>query len=213
MMKAFSVHMLQKKEPLLSECGDSSTSSISIQQNLEKYCGVEVPSKVHILPPEQAKNKGSGSRISSGRDVSMAASHSGRRRCGRCNKYATHNSRICTKWNEIRSPGCGFYSISLSTEAEQQPFVPAHSKGLENSNNKVLLVLLQHRSTSSAWSSSWSSPWVPTSFSELIRLKVGGVNPRGLSWASCALSRSAIGLQPARSVHKNLVVNNKSATE
>ncbi|KAL8170746.1 hypothetical protein V2J09_022550 [Rumex salicifolius] len=49
------------------------TSSISIQQNLDKYCGVEVPSEVHILPPEQAKNKGRSSRISSGREVSMAA--------------------------------------------------------------------------------------------------------------------------------------------
>ncbi|KAL8140488.1 hypothetical protein V2J09_006509 [Rumex salicifolius] len=45
MMKAFSVYMMQKKESLLFECGNSATSSISIHQNLEKYCGVEVPSK------------------------------------------------------------------------------------------------------------------------------------------------------------------------
>ncbi|KAL8129394.1 hypothetical protein V2J09_018549 [Rumex salicifolius] len=81
MMKAFSLQMMQKKESLLSECGDSATSSMSIQQNLEKYYGVEVPSEVHILPPEQAKNKGSGSRIPSGREVSMATSRSGQRRC------------------------------------------------------------------------------------------------------------------------------------
>ncbi|KAL8142990.1 hypothetical protein V2J09_016022, partial [Rumex salicifolius] len=45
MMKAFSLHMMQKKESLVSECGDGATSSISIQQNLEKYCIVEVPSR------------------------------------------------------------------------------------------------------------------------------------------------------------------------
>ncbi|KAL8152903.1 hypothetical protein V2J09_010663 [Rumex salicifolius] len=83
MMKAFSLHMNQKKEALLSECVDSATRSISIQQNLEKYCGVEVPFEVHILPPEQAKNKGRGSHIPNGREVFMVARRLGQRRCSR----------------------------------------------------------------------------------------------------------------------------------
>ena len=96
-LKEFSYSMQHKKDLLLSESVGSSSSSTSNLNNLEKYCGVEVPSVVSVHPPEQAKNKGSGSRIPSGKELSMKATRPVKRRCRRCNKFATHNSRTCTE--------------------------------------------------------------------------------------------------------------------
>ncbi|KAL8128916.1 hypothetical protein V2J09_018071 [Rumex salicifolius] len=135
MMKAFSLHMMQQKEALLPECADSATNSISIQQNLEKYCRVEVPSDVDILPPEQAKNKGSCSRIPNRREVSMAVKRSGQRRCG-----------ITSHVSLVDPMNVSMYLIAYSGEPMLSP-VSAHGNwtitGLDNAARRDLLFLFK----------------------------------------------------------------------
>ncbi|XP_019160898.1 PREDICTED: protein FAR1-RELATED SEQUENCE 5-like [Ipomoea nil] len=56
-------------------------------------CGVERPMSITILAPVQAKNKGTGKRIKSQRELVVERSAKAGRKCGVCGEYAHHNAR------------------------------------------------------------------------------------------------------------------------
>ncbi|XP_019166895.1 PREDICTED: protein FAR1-RELATED SEQUENCE 5-like [Ipomoea nil] len=58
-------------------------------------CGVEPPTSITIKPPAQAKNKGTGKRIKSQRELAIERSGKACRKCGVCGEYAHHNARSC----------------------------------------------------------------------------------------------------------------------
>ncbi|KAK6137053.1 hypothetical protein DH2020_029205 [Rehmannia glutinosa] len=73
------------------------------QSVMETYCGSTSHLDISVLPPKQAKNKGSGSnvrsRILSQREKAIKASTKLKRKCGTCGEIGTHNSRTCPKRN------------------------------------------------------------------------------------------------------------------
>ncbi|XP_019179706.1 PREDICTED: protein FAR1-RELATED SEQUENCE 5-like [Ipomoea nil] len=58
-------------------------------------CGVAPPASITIKPPAQAKNKGTGKRIKSQRELAVLSSAKIGRKCGVCGEYARHNARSC----------------------------------------------------------------------------------------------------------------------
>nr|GLL44675.1 uncharacterized protein LOC109149913 [Ipomoea trifida] len=62
---------------------------------IEALCGVVAPSEISIKPPVVAKNKGTGKRIKGKREIAIAESLKGKRKCGTCKQFARHNSRTC----------------------------------------------------------------------------------------------------------------------
>ncbi|XP_019166876.1 PREDICTED: protein FAR1-RELATED SEQUENCE 5-like [Ipomoea nil] len=62
---------------------------------IEALCGVKPPPCITIKPPAQAKNKGSGKRIKSTREIAIENSGKAGRKCGVCGEYARHNARSC----------------------------------------------------------------------------------------------------------------------
>ncbi|XP_019157207.1 PREDICTED: protein FAR1-RELATED SEQUENCE 5-like [Ipomoea nil] len=62
---------------------------------IEALCGVQPPPCITIKPPAQAKNKGSGKRIKSTREIAIENSGKAGRKCGVCGEYARHNARSC----------------------------------------------------------------------------------------------------------------------
>ncbi|KAK6159630.1 hypothetical protein DH2020_006944 [Rehmannia glutinosa] len=86
-----------EKAKLLEE--QHETTVPSKQSVMETYCGSTSQLHISVLPPKQAKNKGSGShlksRLQSQREKAIKASTKLKRKCGTCGKVATHNSRTC----------------------------------------------------------------------------------------------------------------------
>ncbi|XP_019190591.1 PREDICTED: protein FAR1-RELATED SEQUENCE 9-like [Ipomoea nil] len=62
---------------------------------IQALCGVEPPKRITILAPAQAKNKGTGKRIKSNREMAIEKSSKPGRKCGICGKYAQHNACSC----------------------------------------------------------------------------------------------------------------------
>ncbi|XP_019179213.1 PREDICTED: protein FAR1-RELATED SEQUENCE 5-like [Ipomoea nil] len=62
---------------------------------IQALCGVEPPESITIKPPAQAKNKGTGKRIKSHREIAIEKNAKIGRKCGICGKYARHNARSC----------------------------------------------------------------------------------------------------------------------
>ncbi|XP_019191049.1 PREDICTED: protein FAR1-RELATED SEQUENCE 5-like [Ipomoea nil] len=67
----------------------------SNRATIEAFCGVQPPPCITIKPPAQAKNKGSGKRIKSNREIAIENSVKVGRKCGVCGEYARHNARSC----------------------------------------------------------------------------------------------------------------------
>ncbi|XP_019197079.1 PREDICTED: protein FAR1-RELATED SEQUENCE 5-like [Ipomoea nil] len=67
----------------------------SNRATIEAFCGVQPPPCITIKPLAQAKNKGSGKRIKSNRDIAIEKSVKVGRKCGVCGEYARHNARSC----------------------------------------------------------------------------------------------------------------------
>ncbi|XP_074271385.1 protein FAR1-RELATED SEQUENCE 5-like [Silene latifolia] len=65
------------------------------QQELEMLLGVKSSSEVHILPPVQSKNKGSGKRLMSNKDQSIAKAQKPIFFCNNCKQMAHHDKRNC----------------------------------------------------------------------------------------------------------------------
>lgn len=55
----------------------------------------EPKGSVSVQNPNISRNKGSGSRIKSGKEISMNGNTDKRRKCSRCNQVAGHNARSC----------------------------------------------------------------------------------------------------------------------
>ncbi|XP_019193982.1 PREDICTED: uncharacterized protein LOC109187981 [Ipomoea nil] len=62
---------------------------------IQALCGVEPPERITILAPTQAKNKGTGKRIKSNREMAIEKNSKPGRKCGICGKYDRHNARSC----------------------------------------------------------------------------------------------------------------------
>ncbi|XP_019157186.1 PREDICTED: protein FAR1-RELATED SEQUENCE 5-like [Ipomoea nil] len=62
---------------------------------IQALCGVQPPQIITIKAPAQAKNKGTGKRIKSSRELAIEKSVKIGRKCGICGKYAHHNARSC----------------------------------------------------------------------------------------------------------------------
>ena len=94
-LKDFSL-LIKEHKNKLSSCSVDNDSGcrVSLLRNAEALAGASIATEVSIFPPDQAKNKGSGKRIMSSKEISIAASLHPKRRCGKCKKLATHNSRI-----------------------------------------------------------------------------------------------------------------------
>ncbi|XP_074299206.1 protein FAR1-RELATED SEQUENCE 9-like [Silene latifolia] len=63
--------------------------------HIETLLGSKIPTKAHILPPNQAKNKGSGRRMTSEKEKAMEEHAKPLRKCRACGEMARHDSRNC----------------------------------------------------------------------------------------------------------------------
>ncbi|KAK6139135.1 hypothetical protein DH2020_027122 [Rehmannia glutinosa] len=88
------------KEKLLSHDANNS-SIISKQTIIHNFGGITAHSEITVLPPQQAKNKGSRNRVKirlqSQKEKALRASQKLKRRCGKCGDIGNHNSRTCKK--------------------------------------------------------------------------------------------------------------------
>lgn len=75
----------------------ASTSKITKRSLMEGLVGVSIPDKVDVKDPEQAKNKGSGKRITGVIENSREKNKKPKRMCGECKQLATHDKRNCKK--------------------------------------------------------------------------------------------------------------------
>ncbi|XP_019164304.1 PREDICTED: protein FAR1-RELATED SEQUENCE 5-like [Ipomoea nil] len=92
-LAAFSQVINEQKQLLLS-----GKEKLSPQHNrrivIESYCGSTEISEINILPPKHAKNKGSGKRIKSSKELAMEKEEG--RRCNFCGVRGDHHdTRTC----------------------------------------------------------------------------------------------------------------------
>ncbi|XP_074299703.1 protein FAR1-RELATED SEQUENCE 5-like [Silene latifolia] len=69
--------------------------SMTKEQELEMLLGCSSLTEVRILPPRQAKNKGSGKRIISKKQQCIAKAEKPKRLCHNCKQMAHHDKRNC----------------------------------------------------------------------------------------------------------------------
>ncbi|CAA0840339.1 Unknown protein [Striga hermonthica] len=84
-----------KHKILIEEEGGSDKTDK--EQSFESFVGMSAPQEIHIQPPTQSKNKGSGKRLNSDKEKSIEQSQSKRRICKTCGERASHNARTCPK--------------------------------------------------------------------------------------------------------------------
>ncbi|XP_074313047.1 protein FAR1-RELATED SEQUENCE 5-like [Silene latifolia] len=65
------------------------------QQELEMLLGVKCSDEVHILPPVKSKNKGSGKRLTSKKQMSIEKAQKPKKFCNNCKQMAHHDKRNC----------------------------------------------------------------------------------------------------------------------
>ncbi|XP_074310709.1 protein FAR1-RELATED SEQUENCE 7-like [Silene latifolia] len=73
----------------------SGAEKLTKHQELEMLLGVKSSSEVRILPPVQSKNKGTGKRLMSKKDQSVAKAQKPKRFCNNCKQMAHHDKRNC----------------------------------------------------------------------------------------------------------------------
>ncbi|XP_074265639.1 protein FAR1-RELATED SEQUENCE 5-like [Silene latifolia] len=73
----------------------SGAEKLTKHQELEMLLGVNSSSEVRILPPVQSKNKGTGKRLMSKKDQSVAKAQKPKRFCNNCKQMAHHDKRNC----------------------------------------------------------------------------------------------------------------------
>ncbi|XP_074288845.1 protein FAR1-RELATED SEQUENCE 5-like [Silene latifolia] len=69
--------------------------SMTKEQELEMLLGCSSSTEVRILPPRQAKNKGSGNRMISTKQQCIAKAEKPKRLCKNCKQLANHDKRNC----------------------------------------------------------------------------------------------------------------------
>ncbi|XP_019163433.1 PREDICTED: protein FAR1-RELATED SEQUENCE 5-like [Ipomoea nil] len=90
--------MVQVLKELSKEFACDGTNTGTAKGNsaaIAALCGVQPPQSITIKPPAQAKNKGSGKRLKSNREIAIENSAKVGRKCGLCGEYACHNARSC----------------------------------------------------------------------------------------------------------------------
>lgn len=94
-LKGFLKLLLDQKEILEKDKGGETAAQTSKALIMEGYVGTKLPPKCNILPPKQAKNKGSGKRIKGRIEEAMEENEKPKRLCRNCNQYGRHDSRNC----------------------------------------------------------------------------------------------------------------------
>ncbi|XP_019196051.1 PREDICTED: protein FAR1-RELATED SEQUENCE 5-like [Ipomoea nil] len=90
--------MLQVLEDLKEEFMSAGSNVAPTKGNnaaIVALCGVAPPASITILPPVQAKNKGTDRRIKSQRELAVLSSGKIGHKCGVCGEYARYNARSC----------------------------------------------------------------------------------------------------------------------
>ncbi|XP_074306063.1 protein FAR1-RELATED SEQUENCE 5-like [Silene latifolia] len=65
------------------------------QQELKMLLGVKCSDEIQILPPVKSKNKGSGKRLTSKKQMSIEKAQKPKRFCNNCKQMAHHDKRNC----------------------------------------------------------------------------------------------------------------------
>ncbi|XP_019193895.1 PREDICTED: protein FAR1-RELATED SEQUENCE 5-like [Ipomoea nil] len=90
--------MVSVLKGLTAEFGSDGLTVSPVKGNraaIQALCGVEPPQSITIQAPPQAKDKGTGKRIKSSREIAIEKNAKVGRKCGICGKYAHHNARSC----------------------------------------------------------------------------------------------------------------------
>lgn len=67
----------------------------STPSDVEAFIGLNVPKKIHVLPPEPSNTKGCGKRIKGGKEKAIDQQQKRTRLCKTCKRFASHDSRNC----------------------------------------------------------------------------------------------------------------------
>lgn len=98
--------LLQVMKDLTAEFLNDGSGSDMVKGNtaaIATLCGVSPPQTISIKPPAQAKNKGSGKRIKSKRELAIEARTRGERKYAACGLYGRHDSRNCVIVPRVRT--------------------------------------------------------------------------------------------------------------
>ncbi|XP_019153449.1 PREDICTED: uncharacterized protein LOC109149913 [Ipomoea nil] len=90
--------MVQVLKELQAEFASDGTGTEATKGNsaaIQALCVVQPPTTITIKAPAQAKNKGSGKRLKSSREIAIESNGKVGRKCGLCGEYARHNARSC----------------------------------------------------------------------------------------------------------------------
>ncbi|XP_031126315.1 protein FAR1-RELATED SEQUENCE 5-like [Ipomoea triloba] len=98
--------LLQAMNELKAEFVADGSSTRMVKGNtaaIQALCGVCPPQSISIKPPAQVKNKGSGKRIKSKRELAIEAREKGEHKCGACGLYGRHDRQNCPKFPRVGS--------------------------------------------------------------------------------------------------------------
>ncbi|KAK9716464.1 hypothetical protein RND81_06G235400 [Saponaria officinalis] len=73
----------------------SCNEKVTKEQEFESLLGCKVISEISIMPPKKSKNKGSGKRMLSSKNVVVAVASKPKRLCKNCKQLAHHDKRNC----------------------------------------------------------------------------------------------------------------------
>ncbi|KAK9682211.1 hypothetical protein RND81_10G058300 [Saponaria officinalis] len=93
---------------------------LSKEHEIEQLLGFNMAEEIRILPPKQAKNKGSGKRMLSTKAVVVAKAAKPERLCGNCKQMSHHDKRNCP-----------------NSFAKAPPPIPEYSSGADDDDEEV----------------------------------------------------------------------------
>ncbi|KAK9751032.1 hypothetical protein RND81_02G237200 [Saponaria officinalis] len=73
------------------------SKSMSKKSEIEILLGSKIPTQATVLPPKQSKNKGSGRRMISEKEMAVEQHSKPLRKCNACGQMANHDKRNCHK--------------------------------------------------------------------------------------------------------------------
>nr|GMD37674.1 protein FAR1-RELATED SEQUENCE 5-like [Ipomoea batatas] len=90
-------HALEGVETSMFGDKDSGEANLGKRATMETYCGIPAPETIVVHPPQVSKNKGSGKRIKSMKEIAIKGMRKKGRTCATCGLANGHNSRTCLK--------------------------------------------------------------------------------------------------------------------
>ncbi|XP_031106196.1 protein FAR1-RELATED SEQUENCE 1-like [Ipomoea triloba] len=90
-------HTLEGVETSISGDKDSGEANLGKRATMETYSGILAPETIVVHPPQVSKNKGSGKRIKSMKEIAIKGMRKKGRTCATCGLANGHNSRTCLK--------------------------------------------------------------------------------------------------------------------